>query len=337
MKVLLTGGAGYIGSHTAVELLNKGYEIVIADNYSNSDPKVLDRIRKITNKDFAHYNCDVANYSEFERVYKEHKIDVVIHFAGYKAVGESVKIPLEYYENNLNATITLLKLMNKYGVENCIFSSSAAVYDSTKNRRLTEDSPLSCTNTYGYTKLMSEQIFKDAARANPKLSIALLRYFNPIGSHESGLIGDNPNGIPNNLLPYITRVAVGKLDKLYIFGNDYDTRDGTGVRDYIHVVDLALGHIAAIDYCLNNKGAIAINLGTGKGYSVLEVVHAFEKASGVKIPYEFTGRREGDTAEYYASPELAKKLLGWEARLDLEQMCASAWKWQKMNPNGYEE
>ncbi|NLB60930.1 MAG: UDP-glucose 4-epimerase GalE [Clostridiales bacterium] len=335
MKILLTGGAGYIGSHTAVELLNKGYEIVIADNFSNSDPKVLDRIKQITNKTFVHYEVDVSDYNAFEKVFIKEKIDTVIHFAGYKAVGESVKLPMMYYENNLMATITLINLMNKYGVENCIFSSSAAVYDSSVARLLTEETPLSCTNTYGYTKLMSEQIFKDAARANPRLSIVLLRYFNPIGSHESGMIGDNPNGIPNNLLPFITRVAIGKLERLSVFGNDYDTRDGTGVRDYIHVVDLALGHIAAIDYCKEHKGAIAINLGTGKGYSVLEIVHAFEKASGRKIPYVFTARREGDVDEYYASTTLAKQVLGWEAKFGIEQMCASAWNWQKQNPDGY--
>lgn len=336
MNILLTGGAGFIGSHTCVELLNSGYDVVIADDLSNSKIQVIDRIEKITGKRLRFYKVDVADKSEFEAVFAENKIDAVVHFAGYKAVGESCKKPIMYYRNNIDATLTLLELMEKYGVNNFVFSSSATVYGADADIPYIESMPTGgCTNPYGWTKFMIEQILRDSAAANENLSVVLLRYFNPIGAHESGLIGEDPNGIPNNLLPYITQVAMGKLEKLGVFGNDYETHDGTGVRDYIHVSDLADGHVLSIEYAKNHKGVEAINLGTGVGYSVLDVVKAFEQANNLEIPYVIKPRRDGDLPEYYADAKKAKELLGWNAKRDLQTMCRDSWNWQKNNPNGY--
>lgn len=336
MNILLTGGAGFIGSHTCVELLNSGYDVVIADDLSNSKIQVIDRIEKITGKRPRFYKVDVADKSEFEAVFAENKIDAVVHFAGYKAVGESCKKPIMYYRNNIDATLTLLELMEKYGVNNFVFSSSATVYGADADIPYIESMPTGgCTNPYGWTKFMIEQILRDSAAANENLSVVLLRYFNPIGAHESGLIGEDPNGIPNNLLPYITQVAMGKLEKLGVFGNDYETHDGTGVRDYIHVSDLADGHVLSIEYAKNHKGVEAINLGTGVGYSVLDVVKAFEQANNLEIPYVIKPRRDGDLPEYYADAKKAKELLGWNAKRDLQTMCRDSWNWQKNNPNGY--
>ena len=329
MNVLITGGAGYIGSHTCVELLNCGYGIVVMDNYSNSSPDVIGKIESITGKKFPVYECDMLNCEAFEKIFKENKIDAVIHFAGLKAVGESVEKPLEYYHNNLTGTLNLLRLMRKYSVHRLVFSSSATVYGMHNTAPFTEDMPLSTTNPYGTTKLMIEQILQDVCHADSSLKVALLRYFNPIGAHKSGLIGENPNGIPNNLMPYIMKVAVGKLPKLRVFGDDYPTPDGTGVRDYIHVCDLASGHVKALEHIDELKGARAFNLGTGKGSSVLDVVHAFERASGVKIPYEVTPRRAGDIATCYADSSRAKKELGWEAKYTLDDMCRDNWNFIK--------
>ena len=328
MKVLLTGGAGYIGSHTAVELLNAGYDIIIGDNFSNSQKDVIDRIKKITNKDFTAYEIDFTDKEAVEDLFSKQDVDAVIHFAGLKAVGESCTIPLEYYRNNIDSTITLLETMKKHNVNHIVFSSSATVYGIPKKVPITENMPTSCTNPYGWTKYMNEQILTDVSRSNPDLSVIVLRYFNPIGAHESGLIGENPNGIPNNLMPYITQVAKGKLPQLSIFGNDYPTKDGTGVRDYIHVVDLAKGHVKAIEYSFKNIGISTFNLGTGKGYSVLDIVHAFEEANYVKVPYVITERRNGDIAECYANASKAEKELGWKAERDLVQMCKDSWNWQ---------
>ncbi len=330
MKVLLTGGAGFIGSHTAVELLQAGHDVVIVDDYSNSEPDVAARIEQITGKPVPAYALDVKDAAALSEVFEKEKVDAVIHFAGYKAVGESVKKPLKYYRNNLDTSLTLLEVMEAHGVKKVVFSSSATVYGAPADPAYHEGMvPGGCSNPYGWTKLMVEQVMMDAAAADPELSVVLLRYFNPIGAHTSGLIGEKPNGIPNNLMPYITQVAAGILDHLNVFGDDYPTRDGSGVRDYIHVVDLARGHVAALDYAAQHKGAEAFNLGTGRGCSVLEVVAAFEKANGLKIPYEIAPRRAGDLAEYFAVPDKAEKVLGWKARLDIEDMCRDAWNWQK--------
>lgn len=337
MAVLLTGGAGYIGSHTCVELLAAGYDAVIIDNFSNSSEKVLERIREISGRSVVCYNADVCDESALRRVFSENKIDCVVHFAGLKAVGDSVKYPLEYYQNNLCATMTLLKVMNEFGVERIVFSSSATVYGVPKSTPIREDADRWCTNPYGWTKYMSEQIISDTAKADGNMSAVLLRYFNPIGAHESGRIGEDPTGIPNNLLPYITQVAVGRREHLNVFGNDYNTHDGTGVRDYLHVVDLAKGHIRAIEYAQKNTGVIAVNLGTGNGFSVLDIVKAFERATGIKIPYKIAPRRPGDIDECYADASLALEKLGWKAELSIDDMCRSAWNWQKNNPNGYGE
>jgi UDP-glucose 4-epimerase len=325
MKILITGGTGYIGSHTCVELLNCGYDIVVMDNYFNSSPEVAGKIESITGKKFPVYECDMLDYDKFEKIFEENKIDAVVHFAGFKAVGESVEKPLEYYHNNITGTLNLLRLMKKHGVHRLVFSSSATVYGMNNTAPFTEDMPLSCTNPYGYTKLMIEQILRDTCVSDKSWKVALLRYFNPIGAHPSGLIGENPNGIPNNLMPYIMKVAVGKLPELGVFGNDYPTPDGTGVRDYIHVCDLAAGHVKALQKLDSLEGARAFNLGTGKGSSVLEVVHAFERASGVKIPYKIKPRRPGDIATCYADCTRAKTELGWEAKFSLEDMCRDSW------------
>ncbi len=337
MAVLVTGGAGFIGSHTCVELLNAGYEVVVVDNLCNSSEKSLERVRQITGKDLTFYKADLLDRQAVNEIFEKESIDSVIHFAGLKAVGESVQKPLEYYYNNVTGTLILCDVMRKHGVKKIVFSSSATVYGSPKTVPIKEDFPLHVTNPYGRTKLMLEEILRDLNVADPEWDVILLRYFNPIGAHKSGLIGEDPKGIPNNLLPYITQVAVGKLEKLGVFGNDYDTHDGTGVRDYIHVVDLALGHVKAIEKIQNKTGVLVYNLGTGVGYSVLDVVKSFEKASGVKIPYEIKPRRAGDIATCYADPSLAKAELGWEAKRGIEEMCEDSWRWQKNNPNGYEE
>ena len=337
MKILVTGGAGYIGSHTCVELLNSGYEIVVMDNFANSSPKSLEIIKDLTGKDFKFYECDMLDYDKFEQIFKENKIDSVIHFAGLKAVGESVQIPLKYYHNNITGTLNLLDLMQKYNVFKRVFSSSATVFGSPKTVPFKEDFPLHTTNPYGSTKLMLEMILQDLYVSDNRFSVTLLRYFNPIGAHKSGRIGENPRGIPNNLLPYITQVAVGKLEKLHVFGNSYPTHDGTGVRDYIHVVDLAKGHVKTVDVESDKPGVHIFNLGTGKGYSVLDIVKAFEKASGKTIPYVIDPPRAGDIAECYADPTKALNELGWKAENSIEDMCLDSWRWQKNNPNGYED
>ena len=338
MKILLTGGAGYIGSHTCVELLTRGYDVVIADNFDNAKPEVINRIEKITGKRPVVYTVDVADKAALTKVFEEHKIDSVIHFAGLKAVGESCRKPIEYYRNNIDSTLTLLEVMRDFGVKKIVFSSSATVYGIPETVPLVETmKKTGCTNPYGWTKYMIEQILTDTAAADSELTCVLLRYFNPIGAHESGLIGEDPQGIPNNLMPYISQVAVGKLKQLSVYGNDYATHDGTGVRDYIHVVDLALGHIAALEYAEKFKGADIINLGTGTGYSVLDMVNAFEKVNGVKIPYVIAPRREGDVAECFANPAKAKEVLGWTAGKTLEDMCRDSWRWQSNNPTGYEK
>lgn len=336
MNILLTGGAGYIGSHTAVELLNSGYNVIIADNFSNSSPKVLERIHEITGKEAKLYEVDVTDKDALSTVFKENSIDAVIHFAGYKAVGESCRLPLKYYRNNLDSSLTLLETMEEYKVNNIIFSSSATVYGGDNTAPYNEGMKTGpCTNPYGWTKLFIEQILKDYTVSNSSFSAVLLRYFNPVGAHSSGLIGEDPNGIPNNLMPYISQVAIGKLDHLNVFGNDYNTPDGTGVRDYIHVVDLAKGHVAAVNYVLNNKGTEVFNLGTGTGYSVLDILHSFEKACGHPIPYEIAPRRDGDIATCYSNPVKAFEKLGWKAQLGIDEMCHDSWNWQSKNPNGY--
>ena len=330
MSILLTGGAGYIGSHTAVELLNQNYDVIIADNLSNSEASVLDGIEQITGETVAFYEIDVCDREALRWVFDENDIEAVIHFAGFKAVGESVEKPLEYYQNNLNATITLLMVMREYNVNNIIFSSSATVYSLSEDVPFTEETePLGCTNPYGWTKYMGEQILKDACVSNKDLSVVILRYFNPIGAHESGLIGEKPNGIPNNLMPYVTQVAQGIRERLNVFGDDYPTKDGTGVRDYIHVVDLAIGHVKALAAIEKNCGVAVYNLGTGQGYSVLDIVKAFEKASGVKIPYVIDPRRPGDIAECWADPSLALRELGWKAVRSLDDTLKAAWEWEK--------
>ncbi len=336
MKILVTGGAGYIGSHTCVELLNAGYEVVILDNFYNSSPEVLNRIKELTGRDFAFCECDIRDRKGLDKVFAENKIDTVIHFAGLKAVGESVAKPLEYYENNIGGTVTLCEAMRDAGCKKLVFSSSATVYGMTNPSPLKETMKIGgTTNPYGTTKYMIELILQDLYTSDNEWSIALLRYFNPIGAHESGRIGENPNGIPNNLMPYITQVAVGKLDHLNVFGDDYDTPDGTGVRDYIHVVDLALGHIKAVEKVASSSGVCIYNLGTGVGYSVLDIVKAFEKASGRKIKYKIVPRRPGDLATCYSDPTRAKEELGWVAERGIEKMCEDSWRWQKNNPEGY--
>lgn len=337
MAVLVTGGAGYIGSHTVVQLLENNREVVIVDDLSNSSPKVIDRIEAITGKRPKFYAVNILDGEKMDEIFKENNIDSVIHFAGFKAVGESVAKPLAYYTNNLTTTLIVLNLMKKYGVRNFVFSSSATVYGDPHTCPILEDFPLSATNPYGRTKLMIEEMLVDICKADQELNVALLRYFNPVGAHESGTIGEEPNGIPNNLMPYITKVAIGKLEKLSVFGNDYNTHDGTGVRDYIHVVDLANGHLKALDKLETNPGLVIYNLGTGKGYSVLDMVKAFSKACGKDIPYVIAPRRPGDVAMCYADATKAKEELGWEAKYDLDRMCADSWRWQKNNPNGYED
>lgn len=339
MAILVTGGAGYIGSHTCVELLNAGYDVVVADNLSNSCKEALDRVEEITGKKVTFYEVDILDREGLCRIFETEKIESVIHFAGLKAVGESVAKPLEYYHNNITGTLILCDVMRTYGVKNIVFSSSATVYGTPAFIPITEECPKGvCTNPYGWTKSMLEQILTDLHTADPEWKVILLRYFNPIGAHESGRIGEDPKGIPNNLVPYITQVAVGKLESLGVFGDDYDTHDGTGVRDYIHVVDLAIGHVKAIEKMDKiHDGVLVYNLGTGIGYSVLDIVKGFEKAVGRPIPYVIKPKRPGDIATCYADPSLAEKELGWKAVRDLEKMCEDSWRWQKNNPQGYVE
>lgn len=337
MSILVTGGAGYIGSHTCVELLEAGYEVVVVDNLSNSSKVSLSRVKEITGKAITFYEADLLDREALQDIFKKEKIESVIHFAGLKAVGESVCKPLEYYYNNVTGTLILCDVMRQFGVKSIVFSSSATVYGNPKTVPINEEFPLTATNPYGRTKLMLEEIFRDLYLADNEWRIVLLRYFNPIGAHESALIGEDPKGIPNNLVPYITQVAVGKLEKLSVFGDDYDTQDGTGVRDYIHVVDLADGHVRALDKIKDISGVFTYNLGTGVGYSVLDMVKAFSDVVGEKIPYEIMPRREGDIATCYADPSLASKELNWQAKKDLKDMCEDSWRWQKNNPNGYED
>ena len=335
-NILLTGGAGYIGSHTAIELISAGYNVIIADNFTNSNPTVVKRIEEITGQKISVYAIDVADIKALDTVFAENDIDAVIHFAGLKAVGESVQVPLKYYRNNIDTTLSLLENMKKHSVNTVIFSSSATVYGIPEHVPIVETMPVGCTNPYGWTKLFIEQILKDLANVDVDFSVILLRYFNPVGAHESGKIGENPTGIPNNLFPYISQVAIGRLAELKIFGNDYPTKDGTGVRDYIHVVDLAKGHIAALKYAEKNKGVETINIGTGTGYSVLDIVKTFEKTNNIKIPYAITARRAGDVAECYADASKAAQLLKWKAEKTLDDMCRDTWCWQTQNPKGYE-
>ncbi|OPX84925.1 MAG: UDP-glucose 4-epimerase [Pelotomaculum sp. PtaB.Bin104] len=337
MAILVTGGAGYIGSHTCVEMLNAGYKIIVVDNLSNSKPEALSRVSILTGKEFKFYKTDILNKEELEKVFRDNDIEAVIHFAGLKAVGESVEIPLKYYHNNVTGTIVLCEVMQQYGVKRIVFSSSATVYGVPERVPIAEDFPTGATNPYGRTKLMIEEILRDLYQSDQDWSIALLRYFNPVGAHPSGCIGEDPNGIPNNLMPYITQVAVGKLQELKIWGNDYPTPDGTGVRDYIHVVDLAQGHLSALKKIMNSAGVGTYNLGTGKGFSVLEMVEAFEEASGRMIAYTIAGRRAGDIAICYADPSKAKQELDWVATRGINEMCADSWRWQSTNPNGYGE
>lgn len=337
-KLLLTGGAGYIGSHTAVELLEKDYEVVIYDNLSNASKIAIDRIEEISGKNVTFYEADILDTEFLKEVLDKENIDAVIHFAALKAVGESVKNPLKYYHNNLTGTLSLLKAMESVGVDKIIFSSSATVYGDPETIPVTEDCPKGfCTNPYGWSKSFMEQIMVDLNTANPDFKVVLLRYFNPIGAHKSGLIGEDPRGIPSNLLPYISKVAIGELDYVHVYGDDYDTNDGTGVRDYIHVLDLARGHVKALSKIDELNGVEIINLATGNGYSVLEVIKAFEKVTGKKIPYKIEDRRPGDIDKSYADASKAKRLIGWQAEYDIEDMCRDAWKWQEMNPKGYEE
>ena len=338
MNVLVTGGAGYIGSHTCRELLESGYGVVVIDNLCNSNPKSLERVQELTGKKLRFYEGDVRDEALLRRIFAENEIGSVIHFAGLKAVGESVAKPWEYYDNNLNSTLVLTKVLKEVGVKKIIFSSSATVYTATNEMPLREDSVTGhCTNPYGWTKYMTEQILSGLAHADPEWSICLLRYFNPIGAHESGRIGEDPRGIPNNLMPYITQVAVGRREKLSVYGNDYDTHDGTGVRDYIHVVDLAKGHVAAVKYTAEHTGAEVFNLGTGTGYSVLDMVHTFREVNDVALPYQIVERRPGDIATCYADPAKSEALLGWKAEKGLADMCRDSWNWQKNNPQGYGE
>lgn len=338
MKILVAGGAGYIGSHTCVELLNEDFDIVVADNLSNSSVLAIDRIKKITGRELKFYNVNVCDEDKLDKIFSENEIDAVIQFAGFKAVGESVQKPLEYYSNNLDSTLNVCKVMKKHGVKKLIFSSSATVYGDPAEIPITENCPKGiCTNPYGWTKWMTEQILTDIAKADADFKVTLLRYFNPIGAHRSGLIGEDPKGIPNNLLPYIAQVAVGRLERLGVFGDDYDTPDGTGVRDYIHVVDLARGHVLALKHMDEQDGAEAFNLGTGNGYSVLQVVEAFSKACGKKIPYEIKPRRAGDIACCYCDPSKARDILGFKAGYGIDDMCRDSWNWQRKNPSGYKK
>ena len=338
MSVLVTGGAGYIGSHTCVELLESGYEVVVIDNLCNSNPKSLERVEMLTGKKITFYEGDVRDEALLKKIFAEHSIECVIHFAGLKAVGESVAIPWKYYDNNLNSTLVLTKVMEEVGMKNIIFSSSATVYSGDNEMPLRETSRTgNCTNPYGWTKYMTEQILSGIAHADRQWSVVLLRYFNPIGAHHSGQIGEDPNGVPNNLMPFLTQVAIGRREKLSVFGNDYDTHDGTGVRDYIHVVDLAKGHVAAVKYADTHKGAEVFNLGTGVGYSVLDMVKAFEKVNNVPVPYVIADRRPGDLATCYADPAKSAEVLGWKAEKDLDDMCRDCWRWQSQNPMGYGE
>ncbi len=338
MSILVTGGAGYIGSHTVIELQNAGYDVIVCDNLCNSSKKSLERVEQITGKSVKFYLADILDADAMTKIFQENKIDSVIHFAGLKAVGESVAKPWEYYNNNITGTLVLVDVMKKFGCKNIIFSSSATVYGDPAFVPITEECPKGqCTNPYGWTKSMLEQILTDIQKADPEWNVVLLRYFNPIGAHKSGLIGENPNGTPNNLMPYVTQVAVGKRPHLSVFGNDYDTHDGTGVRDYIHVVDLAKGHVAAVKKLEEKAGLKLYNLGTGKGYSVLDIVKNFEEATGVKIPYVITARRPGDIATCYSNADLALKELGWKAENGIKEMCEDSWRWQKMNPNGFED
>ena len=335
MTILLTGGAGFIGSHTYVELMSAGHEAVIVDNFYNSSTEVIARLERITGKPVRYYDVDVCDAQALDAVFAKHRFDAVIHFAGYKAVGESVEKPLAYYRNNLDSTLTLCETMQRHQVKRLVFSSSATVYGTAEEMPLVETMPTGCTNPYGWTKYMIEHILSDVAKAHPEWAVALLRYFNPIGAHESGLIGEDPVGIPNNLTPYITQVACGKLSKLRVFGADYPTPDGTGVRDYIHVVDLAKGHVAACDYLMSHSGCEVFNLGAGVGYSVLDLIHAFERVNQLTIPYEIVPRRPGDIAVCYADAGKAARMLHWKAEKTLEDMCRDSWRWQSQNPNGY--
>ncbi len=337
MSILITGGCGYIGSHTCIELLESGHDIVVLDNFYNSDIEALNRVREIVGKDFPFYECDIRDREGLRRIFKAHSIDVVIHFAGLKAVGESVSKPLEYFDNNVNGTLVLCDVMREFGCKKMVFSSSATVYGMNNPSPLNEEMEVGAvTNPYGRTKFMIECILQDLCVSDPDWSVVLLRYFNPIGAHKCGRIGENPNGIPNNLMPYVSQVAVGKREQLSVFGNDYDTPDGTGVRDYIHVVDLARGHVCAVNYALGHTGIEAVNLGTGTGYSVLDLVKTFERVNGVKVPYVIAPRRAGDIGTCYSNPAKAKNLLGWEAEFTLEDMCRDTWRWQSQNPNGYQ-
>ena len=338
MAILITGGCGYIGSHTCIEMLEAGYDIVVIDNYYNSKPEALRRVKEISGKDFPFYECDIRDAEGLRKVFRAHKIEAVIHFAGLKAVGESVREPLMYYDNNVTGTVVLCQVMAEMGCKRIIFSSSATVYGTGNPSPLKEDMPTGAvTNPYGRTKFMIEGILADLCVSDPEWSAVLLRYFNPIGAHISGRIGEDPNGIPNNLMPYISQVAIGKLQKLTVFGDDYDTHDGTGVRDYIHVVDLARGHVKAVGYALEHNGAEAINLGTGTGYSVLDLVNAFKTANGVDVPYAIAPRRDGDVATCYSDPAKAAALLGWKAEKNVEDMCRDTWRWQSQNPKGFDE
>jgi len=336
MAILVTGGAGYIGSHTCLELLQAGYEVVVVDNLDNSKEESLRRVQDLSGKALEFHRVDLRDKEALDAILSGSQVEAVIHFAGLKAVGESVEIPLRYYHNNITGTLVLCEAMQRHQVKTLVFSSSATVYGDPHTVPITEDFPLGPTNPYGRTKWMIEEILRDLHRADQTWNTALLRYFNPVGAHASGRIGEDPNGIPNNLMPYITQVAIGRLPELQVFGNDYPTRDGTGVRDYIHVVDLAIGHLKALDKLASNPGLVTYNLGTGQGYSVLEIVAAFERAAGTKIPYRVVGRRPGDIAACYADPSKAERDLGWTAERDLDQMCADAWRWQSLNPNGYE-
>ncbi len=337
MAILITGGCGYIGSHTCLEMLAAGYDIVVLDNYYNAKPEALHRVQALAGKSFPFYECDIRDADGLRRIFRENQIDAVIHFAGLKAVGESVKKPLAYYDNNVGGTVTLCQVMAEAGCKRMIFSSSATVYGMNNPSPLREDMPTGAvTNPYGRTKYIIEEILKDTCASDEEWSAVLLRYFNPIGAHESGQIGEDPNGIPNNLMPYISQVAIGKLPRLSVYGDDYDTHDGTGVRDYIHVVDLAVGHVKAVEYALGHTGAEVFNLGTGIGYSVLDIVNAFKQANGVDVPYVIAPRRAGDIATCYSDPGKAQRVLGWKAEHDLAAMCRDSWRWQSQNPKGYD-
>ena len=335
MSILVTGGAGYIASHTDLELLNAGYEVVVINNLSNSSKESIKRVEKLTGKSISFYEADILDKKALQEIFSKEKIEAVIHFAGLKAVGESCAIPLKYYKNNMSGTVTLLEVMEEYGVKNIVFSSSATVYGDPETVPVKENFPLSATNPYGRTKLMIEDMLRDIHSADPSWNIAILRYFNPIGAHESGEIGEDPNGIPNNLVPYVAKVASGHLEKINVFGNDYDTPDGTGIRDYIHVVDLAIGHIKAIEKLKSNPGIVTYNLGTGVGYSVMDIIHNYEKVCNKKLPYVITERRPGDIPITYADPSKAYKELGWKAERGIEKMCEDTYRWQSKNPNGY--